>query len=180
MLAPRPPGRFIAAFIDFFVWAVTMGVATWTTDTVVRFALGWPSPAPLEYRDTLTILSVGCGAFCANLCLAGYAARGRSPGKALLGLRLVAAGDPDRPGWGRGLVRSSLQAGPYMGALTVLTGLHDVFAGTRIVAVDERRAVDRVTHDQDDEGSGIALWKVGLAVLVHAFFAFVWMIIAAL
>jgi len=156
-----------------------MGAATWTTDTVVRFGLGWPSPAPVDSRDTLTIISVGCGALFANLCLAAYAANGRSPGKALLGLRLVAVDAIGRPGWGRGLVRSSLQAGPYMGALTILTGIHDAFAGTRIIAEEERRYVERLVQELDDDGF-VASWKVGLAVLLHGFFAFVFMMIAAL
>ena len=34
---------------------------------MVRFGLGWPSPAPIEHRDTVTILTVGFGALVANL-----------------------------------------------------------------------------------------------------------------
>ncbi len=173
-----PTGRFVAALIDFAAWAVTMGVVAWTTDTVVRFGLGWPSPAPIEHRDTVTILSIGSGALVANLCLAAYAAHGRSPGKALLGLKLVESDTFEPPGWARGFVRSSLQAGPYLGALTVLTGLHDRFAGTRIVSADERRPPDPL--DLDDDDLGAPAWKVGAAVVLHAFFAFVFMIIAAL
>ncbi len=180
MLSPRPPGRFIAAFVDCFVWAFTMVTAVWTTDTVARLLLSWSSPATVDHaRDTVSILSVGFGAFLSNLCLAAFAANGRSPGKPLLGLRLVGA-DDDRPGWGRGLVRSSLQAGPYMGAFTVMTGLHDVFAGTRIVDPDERRPVNRLLDEVDDASAGVAPWKVGLALILHLFFAFVWMMIAAL
>ncbi len=173
-----PIGRFIAALIDFPVWAITMGAAAWTTDTVVRFELGWPSPAPIEHRDTVTILSIGIGALIANLCLAACAAGGRSPGKALFGLKVVTADTFERPGWARGLVRSSLQAGPFLGALTVLTGLHDRFAGTRIVKRDERRPTNLVGLDDDD--LGVPTWRVGAAVLLHAFFAFVFMLVAAL
>lgn len=173
-----PIGRYVAALVDFVVWVVTMGAAAWTTDTAVRFGLGWSSPAPLEHRDAVTILAVGFGAFVANLCLAAYAARGRSPGKALLGLKLVAADSFEKPGWARGLVRSSFQAGPYLGGFTVFTGVHDAFAGTRIVTRDERRRVDSL--GLDDEDLGVPAWKVGLAVLLHGFFAFVFMMIAAL
>jgi hypothetical protein len=173
-----PTGRYLAALVDFVVWAVTMGAAAWTTDTAVRVGLGWSSPAPLEHRDAVTILSIGFGAFVANLCVAAYAARSRSPGKALFGLKLVAADSFEKPGWARGLVRSSFQAGPYLGGITVLTGVHDAFAGTRIVSRDERRPVDPL--GLDDEDLGVPAWKVGLAVLLHGFFAFVFMMIAAL
>jgi hypothetical protein len=145
----------------------------------VRVALGWPSPAPVDHRDTVTMVSVGCGALIANLALAAFAARGRSPGKALLGLTLVARQDGERPGWWRGLVRSSLQAGPYAGALTVLTGVHDRFAGTQIVDADGARWLGRVREIEDPDVE-VAGWKVGLAVLLHGFFAFVFMLIAAL
>jgi len=177
-LSRVPIGRYLAALVDFPIWALTMGAAAWTTDTVVRVGLGWPSPAPIEHRDTVTILSIAFGALVANLCLAAYAARGRSPGKALFGLHVVAADTFEKPGWARGLVRSSLQAGPYMGGLTVLTGLHDRFAGTRIVSRDERRPVDPLGLDVED--LGVPTWKVGAAGLLHAFFAFVFMVIAAL
>jgi uncharacterized RDD family membrane protein YckC len=146
---------------------------------VVRFGLGWPSPAPVDHSDTVTFLSVGFGALVASLSLAAYAAGGRSPGKALFGLKVVTADTFEKPGWARGLVRSSLQAGPGWGALTVLTGLHDRFAGTGIVRADDRRPVNDL-QELDDDDLGVAPWKVGAAVLLHAFFAFVFMIIAAL
>ena len=99
----------------------------------------------------------------------------------MCGLRLVAWPGGGKPGLARGLVRSSLQAGPYMGALMVFTGAHDTFAGTRILT-DEQWNRDYTLREPDPgtSRSPVSAWKVALAIVLHVFVAFVYMIVAAI
>ena len=175
------PGRFKSAWVDLAVWTLILVVVVGASETLARSAFGIPKPAGSHPRDELSLVAYGFAALCANLYLAVSAAKGRSVGKALLGLRLVVADDDAKPGLARGLVRSSLQALPYMGALMVLTGAHDSFAGTRIVHAEQHR----VEHfgqecETPHEGSRVSQWKVALAIVVHLFAALVYMIVGAL
>lgn len=99
---------------------------------------------------------------------------------AIVELRLVVGDSAAKPGLARGLVRSSLQAGPYMGALMVLSGAHDQFAGTRIVA--DKDVVDQAVREpaHPNRSHHVATWKVALAIVLHLFFALVYMIVGVL
>ena len=121
----------------------------------------------------------GIAALCANLYLAVTAANGRSLGKAFQGLRLVVGESEAKPGLRRGLVRSSLEAVPYMGWLMLLTGAHDAFAGTRIVLAKPTGTEVTVGADGPIDDSPVAAWKVGVAICLHLFLTFVYMILGA-
>ena len=181
---PLPYRRILSALIDLVVWMMvligTMGVLL----GLARIALGIRPPFEVE------LCLYGIGALCANLYLAISNGTGRSVGKALTGLRLVVfVGQyPVRPGFARGLVRSSLQAGPCMGALMFCAGLHDTIAGTKIVQVVDATAWDRwearsISSLNSDAvfpnvacPPRIAIWKIAMAVLFHLFSAMVYMV----
>lgn len=166
----------------------------WVTVKLAHAVSGKPiriGPEPGE----ITLYSFGFAALCANLYLAISNGAGRSVGKALTGLRLVVFPGPwpSRPGFARGLVRSALQAGPWMGALMVATGAHDAFAGTTIARVADNtawegwRRVRSAPSSKWDAAypslrspSRMAAWKIALAVLLHLFFAMVNTVCAAL
>ena len=154
-----------------------------------RAGLGVVNPTGPWPRDTrgdeVYDLLFGFAALCANVYLAISAAKGRSVGKALVGLRLVVTDRPGKPGLARGLVRSSLQAGPWMEALMVWTGARDAIAGTRIVA-DEQGAIEHDVRESEipNGRSQVATWKVAvavaLAIALHLFSAFLYMLVAAM
>ncbi len=181
MSSEGPPGRFKSAWADLVVWTTILWFGTWAFDKIARAGLGVPLSTGPDPRDGLGLLSFGFAALCANVYLAISAAIGQSVGKALFGLRLIVADRPAKPGLARGLVRSSLQAGPWMGALMVVTGIHDTFAGTRIVA-DESAWHDQTVQESEllNEGPHVATWRVVLAVALHLFFPFVYMVIGAI
>ena len=181
-------GRFKSAFADLIVWWLILFFVFWMSGELAA-ALGVvnpPGPRPRDTRgDEVYDLLFGFAALCANGYLAISAAIGRSIGKDHFGLRLVVADCPGKPGLTRGLVRSSLQAGPYMGALMVVTGLHDAIAGTRIVA-DEQGAIEHTVRESEipNGRSQVATWKralvVALAIALHLFSALLYIIVAAL
>jgi hypothetical protein len=142
-----------------------------------------PIPNPGDFARLC--LSFGVGGLCANLYLAISNGLGRSIGKTFLGLRLVVSAEHSRtPGFARGLVRSSLQAGPWMGALMLLTGAHDAFAGTTIVAAvdksSEKEFVGTESRSLATDVSKVAAWKIALAVFLHVFFVYVFVFACAL
>ena len=139
--------------------------------------------------------SLGLSALAANLHLAFANSDGRSAGKSRAGLRLVI--DDGRferaPELARVLVRSALQAGPYMGALMLLTGLHDRAAGTTIVhAPRPQRIVSLdLSGAEAETGEGVppapapaagppfASWKAAVAMAAHLAIATLYMFLAA-
>lgn len=181
---PSRRRRLTSAFIDLLVWTTIWLLLTVLLSALVRRMLGIAIPAGPDTRDTATVFCSGVGALFANLYLAISNGAGRSIGKAVTGLRLGVLSNHRMmsPGFARGLLRSALQAGPWMGALMVLTGWHDAIAGTTIV---------RVTGIYDGHGPRpeatrrlhlppIAAWKIVMAVLLHAFFAFVFVLMSAI
>jgi len=179
--APAPLGRrLLSAVVDFVVWTTIWLPGIWLISDIGHLALGVPSE--WESADTITLVSVGLGTLLANAYLAVSNGLGQSVGKAVTGLRLIVSDDGSAvPGLARGVVRSSLQAGPYMGALMVVTGLHDRFARTRIVTGAR-------VPDPEPERAGTATARVPgpptstivVAVGLHLFFAFVFMVVAVL
>ena len=178
-------GRFKSAFEDLIVWWLILFLIFWMTGELAA-ALGVvnpPGPRPRDTRgDEVYDLLFGFAALCANGYLAISAVNGRSIGKALFGLRLVVADRPGKPGLARGLVRSSLQACPYMAALMVVTGFHDAIAGTRVVA-DEQDAIEHAVRESEipNGRSQAATWEralvVILAIALHLFSVFLWMLL---
>jgi hypothetical protein len=186
----KPPSRdrrFFSALIDLVIWATVLLVTVVTINALAHIALlGIPTPTEIRRYDYYVFwFSNGIGALCGNLYLAIANGAGRSVGKALTGLRLVifVGQYPVRPGFARGLVRSGLQTGPYMGALMLLTGWHDTIAGTKIVQVADATAWDRWEAGSTSSLNSkavfpnvprplrIAPWKITMAVLSHLFFA---------
>jgi uncharacterized RDD family membrane protein YckC len=181
MPSERLPGRLQAAFADLIVWTAIWLSLAWLTDTLVRAVRHLPPPPGPDPRDGLVVFSFGLAALFANFYLAVSAANGWSVGKSMYGLRLVAWPDGGRPGLARGLVRSSLQGGPYMGLVTVWTGAHDTFAGTRIVTNQQwNRDYTLSEPDRENDTSRVPAWKVAFAIVLHVFFAFVYVIVAAI
>jgi hypothetical protein len=140
-------------------------------------AAGRPPRDASAPRDVAAVLAFGLAAMAANLYLVIGAATGRSIGKVLTGLRLVVlddAGEPVRPGIARGLVRAACQAGPWMGALMVLTGVHDRLAGTTLVRAGAAADIP------PDAGAGVAAWRVVVAIAAHLAAGAVYMFVGAL
>jgi uncharacterized RDD family membrane protein YckC len=182
------PARVYSAAIDFVVWWLVVALVFVSSEELLRPALGIPGPAGPDPRDALTIYFVGFGVVCANLYLAVSNGRGRSIGKALTGLRLIARGahPPAKPGFLRGFVRSAVTAPPYLGLALAAAGPHDAMAGTSICRVSDDAIWDGSRFRTDESAlasstaPGIALWKIVVAVLVHAVVPFFYMIVAAL
>jgi uncharacterized RDD family membrane protein YckC len=170
--------RYVSALIDLAVWTIVLWLVWQGTMELAYARLGRPIHTGRDARDEITVLSFGFSALCANLYLAISNGAGRSVGKALTGLRLVAfAGQyPARPGFARGLVRSALQAGPYMGVIMVATGFHDAFVGTTIVQASKWDT----PHPNPPILLRIPAWKIASAVFLHLFFAMVYVVIGAL
>jgi len=167
----------------------------WLTSELAYAYFGKPVLPGVDPQDEITVLSGGFAALCANLYLAISNGMGRSVGKALTGLRLVtfAGPYPFKPGFARGLVRSALQAGPWMGAVMVAWGAHDRFAGTTIVQITDSAAWERWWRDRSISSAPcdapnaslsnprrIAIWKIAIAVVLHLFFVLVYMIVGAI
>jgi uncharacterized RDD family membrane protein YckC len=178
-----PPSRrrlYGSAFIDGIAWIVIWLVVGSGLDWLVRSVLGMSYPGGPDARDDLSVFSMGLGALGANLYLAFASGAGKSIGKDIMGLRLVSLvrGIPARPGFAAGLVRSSVQALPCMGALSVLTGMHDAIAGTTIARIADATVWDRWWSGITPAENGDALdtsapparvgsWKIVVAILVH-------------
>jgi hypothetical protein len=186
----RPSGvrRSCSALIDLAVW-MTVWIATLVgLDYLARIVLSLPYPSGPDYRDGLFVFMSGIGTLVANLYLAVTNGAGKSVGKALTGLSLVTfiGQYPAKPGFARGLVRSALQAGPCMGALMFLTGVHDTVAGTTIVLATGATARDRWRADSDTlfldvpRPPRVAAWKIAMAVPLLPFFTMVYMILSAI
>jgi len=150
-------------------------------------AFGKPIQTGSDPRDEISVLAGGLAAVLANMYLAIANGAGRSLGKALNGLRLVVAvgSHVATPGFARGLVRSSLQAGPWMGIVMYYTGAHDRFAGTTILQeVDDSplRQDSGVGAFADNMPNAppMATWKIALAVVIHLFCGIVYMFVGAL
>ena len=190
LIAERPPvasalwerpsnkRRRVSALTDLVVWTTLLWVVWQGTMDLAYARFGRPIHTGPDPRDEVTVLSLGFAALCANLYLGITNGVGWSLGKALNGLRLVTfVGEhPARPGVARGLVRSALQAGPWMGGLMVLTGFHDAFAGTRIVEAPQWDA----PYPNSPSLPRIAAWKIVAAVFLHLFFAMVYVVIGAI
>lgn len=175
-MSSKVPGRLGAAFIDLVAWTTIWLLVGWATDEIVHLSVPRsPGPPP----DVVDVVAFGFGALCANLYLAMSAAQGRSLGKAMVGVRLIEATDGGRPGWARGIIRSSMQAGPFMGALMIVTGAHDRLAGTRIVLDQYQPAAPARRTDHRNHVAGVATWKIMLAVIFHLFCAPVYTILLA-
>lgn len=164
---------------------------------LVHFVLDIPiptTPTGYERMDVTAVCSSGIGALFANLYLAITNGAGMSAGKALTGLRLIVLVGhyPARPGFMRGLVRSALQAGQYMGAVMLWTGWHDTIAGTKIIQLIDEAAWKRwwvcsksllssdarftnVLH-----APRIATSKIAMSVFLHLFFAMIYAVLSAI
>jgi uncharacterized RDD family membrane protein YckC len=180
---PSRDRRFLSALIDLGVWtAILVGVPL-IADLVAHSILGISQSSGSDPGDDLFLIFYGIGVLCGNIYLAVSNGAGRSVGKAAMGLRLIALGKPypAKPGIFRGLVRSALQAPPYMGAVMVLGGWHDAFAGTTIVEDPDinpevRASLEHystsnfgvVTSDLRHPAR-ISNWKIGAAVFLHLF-----------
>lgn len=169
--------RYASAFIDLAVWTLITFAGLVLVDKIVRDSMGNPVPTGPDPRDSITTISYGIAVICANQYLTISAATGRSLGKILFGLKVVVADTTAEPGLVRGLIRSSLQAPPYMGALMVWTGLHDSFAGTQIVKVHSNEIKKNIAATVDLKKRKVAIWKIVLATILHLFSGFVYMIL---
>lgn len=178
---PSRSRRMTSAFVDLLVWTAIWLLLAVSLSALVHRMFGIAIPTGSDTRDTASVICSGIGALSANLYLAISNGAGRSIGKAVTGLRLAVRSDHHMltPGFARGLLRSSLQAGPWMGALMVLTGWHDAVAGTTIARFTE---ID-IQHSSRSEAARcprIAAWKIMLATLLHGFFGFVYVVISAI
>jgi uncharacterized RDD family membrane protein YckC len=173
---PSNKSRNVSALVDLVVWTAVLALVAWITTELAYAFLGRPVHTEgRDNRDEISVASFGFAALCANLYLALSNGAGRSVGKAFCGLRLVVfvGPYPARPGFARGLVRSALQSGPWMGAIMWLTDFHDAFAGTTIV---EASKVGLPASNPPQ----IAGWKIAAAVLIHLFFAMVYVVVGAI
>ena len=142
-VVPSKSERFDSATIDLVVWTVIWIGGTFLFSEIAYAAFGRPAPTH-DPRNEILLYSLGIAALCANLYLGIANGTGRSVGKFLCGLRLVVfVGQyPAKPGLARGLVRSALQAGPWMGIAMYNSGAHDKFAGTTVIKVINDFALD--------------------------------------
>lgn len=184
---PSRKHRFASAAVDLVLWTGIWILGMLLFTEIGYAVFGKPIQTGNDPRNEITVLAGGISAVCANLYLAIANGAGRSLGKALNGLRLVVIVGPHvaRPGFARGLVRSALQAGPWMGIVMYCTGVHDRFAGTTIIQeVDDSplrqdSGVDAFADDMPN-APPIAIWKIALAVVIHLFCGIVYMFVGAL
>lgn len=191
----RPSGRrrVLSALVDLVVWVAVVYLVWFVTSELAASAsfgrlIGFGGSYP---PDEEVLYYGGFSFLCANLYLGISNGAGRSVGKALTGLRLVVfvGPYPARPGFARGLVRSALQ-NPVIGAVMVATGAHNAFSGTTIARVADHTASEgwwggrSLSSSKWDPAYAslpspprIAAWKIAVAVLLHLFFATVFVLI---
>jgi uncharacterized RDD family membrane protein YckC len=153
--------RLIAYVIDLVIISVSLFVITWTVNTTIEF-LNLSSTAVSDFAK---ILMTGVTIF---LFLAGYfilfwALAGQTPGKLIMGLRIVTL-DGQQLSLGRsirrfvGYILSFLTL--YIGFLWILVddrrqGFHDKIAGTCVIYVWAARPGDfYLARDNGSDRSG--------------------------